>query len=1561
MIAAVRYCSVRGSAVNSSVWFTERSDSLKKLAQFIVKKKIPILVFFSIATIVCVVLSNFVKLNYDMISYLPADSQVKKGVRLMNEQFEETTTINVMFKGLSEEEKEAIPDRIEAIGGVDSVTYDPGSEDYNNGENTLYVVSMPGNGYLKSNTDVLKALKNEFSGYEAYYNGTTVDNLALNESLSRIIVVALILLFIILILMCASFAEPVLFLAAIGMAVLINMGTNVIFSGIAQITNSIAAVLQLVLSMDYSVMLIDRYRQERKKTPDKEAAMQNALEHGFLSISSSSVTTIAGLLCLIFMSFLIGRDLGLVLAKGVFLSLVCILFVLPGLILLSDKLIAKTAKPVLHIPMGGLAKVEYKGRYVILALFAVLFLGALALKGNVTIDYYTSNYNHDAELIEAAFPADNTLVVLYDNESEAGMAEADGWVSAQAGVTGTNGYSNSLGKQLTAEELADSMGMDSSLLNILYYEYFDGSAGSVTAKEFLDFLLEEVVGKEEFAEYFTGDLSDKLELFRNFADPEELKQARSADWYAELLGMDPEEIRGLFVLYYQDHGGAETGTMTLKEFADFLIQDVAENDQFSGLMEPEFLEQLNNLKTFSDPETVIQERTSGELAGLLGMDPEVIDQIFLLYFGGNGAGDGRMTVPELLAFIQEDVMDSAQFAAYFDTAAREQIQTAALLTDKNTIRTPLDAKELAELLGMDQGLVGQLFYLYFSKNGETESWTMTLPLFLNLITEQVLPDPAYAPYFDENTAAGLQTMNGLAAAASSGKTFTQPELAGLLGMSPDLVGQILYLYYTAAGQTAGWTAALPDFVDFIVTDLSKSPAYAAYFDEQTLAGLNSLHTVFGMALSGESYGAEELAAAAGVDAQTVSQVFAAASAGGTPVTAMTLPEFSELILTNYSMGLSDTEKSGLTLIRAASSGKQYSAEEISELLGTDAYLTAQILYLYQDKNGATAGWVMTLPEFLGFVCDHVAANEEFELYFDEQTLAELTAARALAEAAEAGTAFTAVQMAELLGTDPSLAEQVYYMAYQASGAAADWKLSFYDFVSFLANEVASDPAYSQYLDEDSLTQVRSLYALTDASVKGMRYSSEQMAKLLGMDPDMLKLLYAYRESQTGGAGEWRLSLNQLLDYIMDELTGNPVFSSYLDEDLTSELSLARAAADGAAQNRRYDPKGIAELFGTDEESMDSLFLYYESLYGENGNWKITIPEFVDLLAEVAEGTGEYAGYSDLLDEEMKQQISVLASVVKGAQDGKAYSASEFAELLSGISEGLAADELELLYLYYFSVQKADPERTLSIYEFIQYVTDTILPDERFAPYFDEAAKADLLDAKGQLTDGLSQLAGAQYSRYLINTSFKRESEEAYRFIDDLDAYLDGRVKESYILGDSAVANEMQKTFSGQMNFITLLTVIAIFIVVVVTFRSLVVPAVLVLLIQCAIFMTMGITYIQGVGIYYLAMIIVQAILMGATIDYAILFTSYYRTLRETETIPDALKHSYHGSINTILTSSLILVGVTLAVGLITSDPTTAQVVLTISKGSAIAVLLVIFILPGVLAALDRFVCRKRKK
>ena len=174
-----------------------------------------------------------------------------------------------------------------------------------------------------------------------------------------------------------------------------------------------------------------------------------------------------------------------------------------------------------------------------------------------------------------------------------------------------------------------------------------------------------------------------------------------------------------------------------------------------------------------------------------------------------------------------------------------------------------------------------------------------------------------------------------------------------------------------------------------------------------------------------------------------------------------------------------------------------------------------------------------------------------------------------------------------------------------------------------------------------------------------------------------------------------------------------------------------------------------------------------------------------------------------------------------------------------------------------------------------------------------------------------------------------------------------------------MALEMSQSFNGELNYITILTMIFIFVVVALTFKDLLVPFILVLIIQCAVFVTMTILTLTGTNVYFIALLIVQAILMGATIDYAILYTSYYLESRKTMDIKSAVINSYNKSIHTILTSSSILIIVTLIIGNFASA-IAAKICKTLSQGTLASFLLILLILPAILATVDKIIIKDKK-
>ncbi len=229
------------------------------------------------------------------------------------------------------------------------------------------------------------------------------------------------------------------------------------------------------------------------------------------------------------------------------------------------------------------------------------------------------------------------------------------------------------------------------------------------------------------------------------------------------------------------------------------------------------------------------------------------------------------------------------------------------------------------------------------------------------------------------------------------------------------------------------------------------------------------------------------------------------------------------------------------------------------------------------------------------------------------------------------------------------------------------------------------------------------------------------------------------------------------------------------------------------------------------------------------------------------------------------------------------------------------------------------------------------------------------EMNAQLLDQVSGLLKREhYSLALLDIKSLKESDETYALFDQVNEKMSEEASGEYhLVGESVMAWELSKTFREEMDRMTLITAAAIFLVVLITFRSLVTPAVLVLMIQTAVYITMVIIQIQGNSIYYLAFLMVQSILMGATIDYAIVYSKYYKEIRKTQGIRESIANSYRNSINVTLTSSSIIIVVTALLGFAFPNPTVGAICHTISMGNASALFMVLFLLPGILGALDR--------
>ncbi|MCM1181653.1 MAG: MMPL family transporter [Clostridium sp.] len=236
---------------------------LSKVSKFIVEKRYIILAVMLTVAIVSIFMMQQVEINEDMTKYLPDDSSMKMGLDIMTEEFpdmETSQTIRVMFDDLTGEQKNEVLKKLEAIPYVDSVAYEAESEDYNKDNHTLFVLNTKYDYKSAEELSIETALNENFTEYSIEWHN---DDTSMPDIPAWIIAAALVILLVILFAMCGSWIEPVLFIVVIGIAIVINMGTNIIMGSVSSVTFSIAAILQLVLSMDYSIILINRYRQKK--------------------------------------------------------------------------------------------------------------------------------------------------------------------------------------------------------------------------------------------------------------------------------------------------------------------------------------------------------------------------------------------------------------------------------------------------------------------------------------------------------------------------------------------------------------------------------------------------------------------------------------------------------------------------------------------------------------------------------------------------------------------------------------------------------------------------------------------------------------------------------------------------------------------------------------------------------------------------------------------------------------------------------------------------------------------------------------------------------------------------------------------------------------------------------------------------------------------------------------------------------------------------------------------------------------------------------------------------
>ena len=463
-----------------------KGSGMEKIATFIVDKRNLFFLLYAFALIFSIVATGWVKVENDITTYLPKDTETRQGLTVMNDNFVTYGTARVMVSNVTYETAENICSDLESIDGVTSVDFDDTTDHYKSAS-ALFSVTFDGTTTDDISVHALHTIRDMLAGYDTYIDTEVgVDTSAdLQSEMSVILVLAAIVIVLVLTLTSRSYAEVPVLIMTFGAAALLNMGTNFLCGTISFISNSVTVILQLALAIDYAIILCHRFSDEHETKDTREACIA-ALSKAIPEISSSSLTTISGLGALAFMHFGIGRDMATVLIKAILFSLLSVFTLMPGLLMVFSKKIDATRHKNLIPKITFLGKFDVATRFIVPPIFAVVVVVTAVLANKcpycysytdlVTAKQSESQIAH--QKIKNTFGVNNMVAVIvptgdYDSERQL-LKDLDSCAEVKstqglANIDAMDGYK--LADALTPRQMSELAGLDYEVAEALYAAY----------------------------------------------------------------------------------------------------------------------------------------------------------------------------------------------------------------------------------------------------------------------------------------------------------------------------------------------------------------------------------------------------------------------------------------------------------------------------------------------------------------------------------------------------------------------------------------------------------------------------------------------------------------------------------------------------------------------------------------------------------------------------------------------------------------------------------------------------------------------------------------------------------------------------------------------------------------------------------------------------------------------------------------------------------------------------------------------------------------------------------
>ena len=667
-------------------------------------------------------------------------------------------------------------------------------------------------------------------------------------------------------------------------------------------------------------------------------------------------------------------------------------------------------------------------------------------------------------------------------------------------------------------------------------------------------------------------------------------------------------------------------------------------------------------------------------------------------------------------------------------------------------------------------------------------------------------------------------------------------------------------------------------------------------------------------------------------------------------------------------------------------------EELPKELDSSMFTASMMSLVYHMKFEDDPSRQISFPELLGFIREHCVENPMFDSVLDDDMREKLALLDMYAPAVEEEEIVEESRVEEAPAPKAPAPKAPAPKPSAPKVTAPDTPKPAAETAPAPVAKPQSSVRLSSFLprlaEAYPSTETAVLASLSDRTMNNTPMAAPAMSEFIGSTPTQTRMVYSFSKNKSK-----QMTPYEYVHFLYDDLFNRKALASFVSEDQKEGLRQRMNVMDLIQKDASLEFSELYSLlrdFGAASAGEARLRALAFPSSGSNvpeapsavsrpdstsGTLVAELPQQKDCLASSAgnavSGNPAAADTASVNVQPLPKPVKPKKkSIEEQRQDlfmdlmysGRSYTARQMAGFFKRLGEPVGEDLISLLYVYYASVSEEDCHHTMNIEELVNFIGDDLLNDKRLSGYIDDEVRSHFNGFRKAFEEKISLLRREDHSLMLVLTKLPPESRETYDFVSRLSSVCEDFFGgESQLVGESVMYSEMKDGFGREMRLVTILTVLAIFLIVAVSFRSVIVPLILVMTVMTAVYVNVIFSGIFSGTMLYLAYLIVQSILMGATIDYGILYANYYKEYRKTMDVNDAITAAYRGFIRTIMTSGLIMVVAPGAMALLVDDVAISAIVGSLSIGAMVSVVLILLVVPAVLGAFDSLVVRKKDR